>query len=285
MNKIAQILLKRLVKVGLFGILSLSVAYAEQTVSVSNYPLSLLSNAVTDGTPPAQMLLAKGDVGHHGELSPSSVKLIGESRLVVWFGEELEQNLVNHLKDAPHAISLYRLNAFHRLPLREIDGKPKAGSFDAHFWLDPNNAKAIVRALAVIHSHANPEHKAQYLANADKFAKKLDMAVSQVKAGDVRPYWAYHDAYQYLEKSAKLSFIGALTPDHHLAPKASQIKWLSQNRPRPTMCLLSQMPVSDGIVNKLGDTRVTVQQEDMSGHTDFVQAWQDLLTEIDACIG
>ncbi len=261
------------------------MAQAQQTVSVSNYPLLLLSNAVTEGTPPAQLLLSKGDVGHHGELSPSSVRLINESRFVVWFGQELEQNLVNHLQKAPHAISLYRLNAFHRLPLRNIDGTPQPDSFDAHFWLDPDNAKAIVRALTVIHSHANPEHKERYLTNAQNFSKKLDTAVLSVQTKSPKPYWAYHDAYQYLEKSAKLSFIGALTPDHHLAPKASQIKWLSQNRPQKQMCLLAQMPVSDGIVNKLGDTKVTVQQEDMSGHTDFVQAWQELVTQIHACTG
>ncbi len=72
------------------------------------------------------------------------------------------------------------------------------------FGLTPSNAKAIVRALRrSLMSHANPEHKTQYLANADKFAKKLDMAVSQVKAGDVRPYWAYHDAYQIFRKISK----------------------------------------------------------------------------------
>lgn len=251
-------------------------------VSVSNYPLLLLSNAVTKGGEPAQMLLSSGDVGHHGSLSPSKVKLAKDSRFVVWFGQELEQNLVNTLQNAPNAISLYRFNAFHRLPLRNIDGTPRPNTFDPHIWLEPTNAKAITRALAVIHGHADPANKALYQQNAQNFAKELDRAVSAIPQKSM-PYWAYHDAYHYLEKPANLRFVGALTPDHHLAPKASQIKLLNDNRPQVSMCLVSQQPISQGILNKLGKTSVAVLQEDLSEYDDFVQAWTSSVQKIHAC--
>lgn len=251
-------------------------------VSVSNYPLLLLSNAVTKGGEPAQMLLSSGDVGHHGSLSPSKVKLAKDSRFVVWFGQELEQNLVNTLQNAPNAISLYRFNAFHRLPLRNIDGTPRPNTFDPHIWLEPTNAKAITRALAVIHGHADPANKALYQQNAQNFAKELDRAVSAISQKSM-PYWAYHDAYHYLEKPANLRFVGALTPDHHLAPKASQIKLLNDNRPQASMCLVSQQPISQGILNKLGKTSVAVLQEDLSEYDDFVQAWTSSVQKIHAC--
>lgn len=250
-------------------------------VSVSNYPLLLLSNAVTKGGEPAQMLLSSGDVGHHGSLSPSKVKLVKDSRFVVWFGQELEQNLVNTLQNAPNAISLYRFNAFHRLPLRNIDGTPRPNTFDPHIWLEPTNAKAITRALAVIHGHADPANKALYQQNAQNFAKELDRAVSAIPQKSM-PYWAYHDAYHYLEKPANLRFVGALTPDHHLAPKASQIKLLNDNRPQVSMCLVSQQPISQGILNKLGKTSVAVLQ-DLSEYDDFVQAWTSSVQKIHAC--
>lgn len=254
------------------------------TVTVSNYPLLLLSNAVTAGSEPASVLLGAGDVGHHGSLSPSDVKLINDSQYVVWFGSELEQNLVNNLKDAPNAISLYRFNAFRRVPMRDVDGEVKIDSFDPHIWLDPDNAKAIVRALAVIHGHANPSQRELYQANSRKFATRMDAAVAQVSSGIERPYWAYHDAYQYLEGSAKLRFMGALTPDHHLAPKASQIKNLVANRPKVQMCLVAQGEVSDGIKNKLGKVNVITRQEDMSDGKDFIAVWQQLVMDIQACI-
>lgn len=274
----------KFIKVAVFAPVLLTAAHAG-TVSVSNYPLALLSNAVTQGVEPANVLLKAGDVGHHGELNPSAKKTITQSSYVVWFGGLLEQNLINVLSGEPNVISLFDFNAFERLPMRHIDGSPQEGSFDAHIWLEPENAKAIVRALAVIHGHANPEHRSLYQQNAQDFAKRMDDAVAQVRLnGKPLPYWAYHDAFQYLERTAGLSFAGALTPDHHLSPKASQIVHLSKTRPQAHMCIASQGAVSDGIKNKLGNVSTIVRQEDMSDGTDFVEAWRDLALGIQDCI-
>ncbi|WP_245639982.1 metal ABC transporter solute-binding protein, Zn/Mn family [Moraxella oblonga] len=272
-------------KIACLSILFLATAVQAGTVTVSNYPLALLSNAVTEGDTPAQVLLSAGDVGHHGSLSPSGVKLIKDSQFVVWFGQELEQNLVSQLNLAPNAISLYRFKAFHRLPLRELDGTPRPNTFDPHIWLDPNNAKAIVRALAVIHTHANPTKKELYHANAKKFAERMDKAVLDMANQKTMSYWAYHDSYQYLENFVKIRFAGGLTPDHHLSPKASQIRHLTTTRPSTHMCLLSQGNVSAGIINKLGNTSVLVAQEDMSDGKDFVAVWQKLAQDVNRCVG
>lgn len=255
-------------------------------VSVSNYPLALLSHEVTKGEHDAQVLLGAGDVGHHGSLSPSKIKLIEDSDYVVWFGESLEQNLVKSLADAPNAIALLKFNAFHRLPLRHIDSTIRKGSEDVHIWLDPDNAKAIVRALAVIHGHANPQFKAQYAKNAADFQARMDAAAASIQVSSTKPYWAYHDAFQYIESAAGLRFAGALTPDHHLNPKASQFKWLNDARPQAQMCLAAQSSVSDGIKNKLGNVKITVLQEDLSGAgEDFVSAWLAQARALQACVG
>lgn len=129
-----------------------------------------------------------------------------------------------NLNNAPNSIALFKFDAFKRHPLRDIKGKPIAGTLDPHIWLDPDNAKAITRALAVIHSHANPQYKKLYHANAQKFAQRMDAAVAKLNLNAKQkplPYWAYHDAYQYIESSANLQLIGSLSTDDHLAPKAS----------------------------------------------------------------
>lgn len=190
------------------------------TVSVSNYPLFLLSAAVTEGAPSAKQLLQAGEVGHHGSISPGDIKAIQDSKFVVWFGATLENNLANSLDQAPNAISLFAFDAFTRHPLRDVKGVPIADTLDPHIWLDPENAKAITRALAVIHSHANPQYKALYQANTQKFAQRMDRAVAtQNSILQKRPYWAYHDAYQYIEHAANLQLIGSLSVDESLAPK------------------------------------------------------------------
>ena len=169
---------------------------ATNTVSVSNYPLYLLSEAVTKGTPSAQRILKPGNVGHHGSMSPSDKKMIQDSTFVVWFGPSLENSLSGTLEDAPNDIALLDFDAFKRYPLRDIQTKPISNTEDPHIWLDPNNAKAITRALAAIHTHANPQYKDIYQANVKDFAKRMDAAVRQVQqeSPSFRDYWAYHDA-------------------------------------------------------------------------------------------
>ncbi|MEN6671006.1 zinc ABC transporter substrate-binding protein [Psychrobacter sp. B38] len=256
------------------------------TVSVSNHPMALLSQAITEGTPAAKQILQAGDVGHHGSISPSDKKTIQDSKYVVWFGDALENSLTGSLQTAPNAIALFDFKAFNRHPRRDITGAPIAGTLDPHIWLDPENAKAITRALAVIHSHANPKYKATYQANTEKFAQRMDAAVAQVQKNTQknRPYWAYHDAYQYIENAAHIKLAGSLSPDHHLSPKASQLRWLNENRPAKQMCLINQSTAAKGLLAKLQPVSTTVQIEDMSDSQDFVEGWTKMAQQINTCI-
>ena len=275
--------LQRLLATGVIIFGSLMMSAQAATVSVSNYPLFLLSQAVTEGAPSAKQLLQAGEVGHHGSISPGDIKAIQDSKFVVWFGEPLENNLASTLNSAPNAIALFKFDAFKRHPLRDIKGKPLAGTLDPHIWLDPENAKDITRALAVIHSHANPQYKALYHANAQKFAQRMNRAVAAAKANHAQkplPYWAYHDAYQYMEDSAKLQLIGSLSTDHHLAPKASQLRWLHEQRPAKQMCLVSPSSPAKGLLAKLQPVKSTVQAEDMSNGKDFISGWQTVAQQI-----
>ena len=271
----------------MLAMLSLTTLNAHAaTVSVSNYPLFLLSEAVTQGAPSAEQILDPSEVGHHGSVSPGDIKAISDSKFVVWFGASLEHNLAASLDKAPNAISLYAFDAFTRHPLRDVKGQSIKDTLDPHIWLDPENAKAITRALAVIHSHANPQYKALYQANAQKFAQRMDKAVASVQSTTQkkRPYWAYHDAYQYLEHSAGLKFAGSLSVDEDIAPKASQLRWLIEQRPAKTMCIVAQSAPTKGLLAKLKPVNSTIQSEDMSESKDFVEGWQNMAQQIVACI-
>ncbi len=257
-------------------------------VAISNYPLFLLSEVVTKGAPSGILLLNVGDIGHHGGLSPSDMKTIKNSRYVVWFGDSLETNLTKTLATKNNTISLYGLKGFNRQPRRDVQGKPIANTLDPHIWLDPNNAKAITRALGAIYSRANPAYQQRYAANVQAFATQMDAAVAQVakpaKSTKLRPYWAYHDAFQYIEPTLKLEMVGALTTDHHLPPKASQMRWLNNNRPQKTLCVLLQTDSNQGVLNKLAPVKSSVQQEDMGNAQDFVTGWLTMVTQINRCI-
>ena len=256
-------------------------------IAISNYPLFLLSEAVTKGAPSGKLLLQPGDVGHHGSLSPGDMKTVKDSRSAVWFGNELESNMINSVGKSPNNISLFSLNAFKRQPLRDVKAQPIEGTLDPHIWLEPENAKAITRALGALYSRANPKYKAVYAANVSEFAKKMDEAVAKVSVNShkSRPYWAYHDAFGYIESAINLRLAGSLTSDHHLPPKASQFHWLSQTRPQQTMCIVLQSDTNKGALAKLKPVNSTIQQEDMSAAKDFISGWSAIAKEINRCVG
>ena len=68
--------LQRLFITGVLIFASFMMSAQAATVSVSNYPLFLLSQAVTEGAPSAKQLLQAGEVGHHGSISPGDIKAI-----------------------------------------------------------------------------------------------------------------------------------------------------------------------------------------------------------------
>ncbi|MBS9780316.1 MAG: zinc ABC transporter substrate-binding protein [Moraxellaceae bacterium] len=255
--------------------------------TVSNQPLFLLSEAVTQGTPTTvYKLLQSGDVGHHASLSPSDIKNIQNSKYVVWFGKGLENNLANTLKNQKNTITILQDKSIELLPKRDTQAKIIENSIDPHIWLEPNNAKIIVNKLAELHEKANPKYAKIYQENAQKFAKDLDKLVKNYadKMPKKNKYWSSHDTFQYLEKSLNIELVGTLTTDHEIPVKVSQIVWLNKTRPYPSMCLLSQNKVKNGISEKLNSINNQILMEDMSDSKSYLQAWEKSAEIIDGCL-
>jgi zinc transport system substrate-binding protein len=82
-------------------------------------------------------------------------------------------------------------------------------------------------------------------------AHHMLMASHQLSSGNnPQPYWSYHDAYQYLERSLNLKFAGALTDDLHIAPTIAQIKYPQDSRPQAkNACWRKGRPVKTSIKN------------------------------------
>mgnify|MGYP003604404475 FL=1 len=156
---------------------------------------------------------------------------------------------------------------------------------DSHVWLDPNNAVRIAFFIATLRSQQYPENKAKYLANAKDFAQQMLQASQQYESSiKFKPYWSYHDAYQYLERALNLKFAGALTDDPHIAPTAAQIKYLMDNRPKTQMCLLAEKTASSSQYRKLNPVVFQPVDESMRGEDNFVTAWKKLASKTDKCV-
>ena len=92
---------------------------------------------------------------------------------------------------------------------------PHAHDTDMHFWLDPQNAKAMARAIETTLAAADPAHAAIYRANTDKLDTRLDALSQTTKAAlqpvANKPFIVFHDAYQYFEKRFGVTVAGSIT--------------------------------------------------------------------------
>ena len=255
------------------------------TLVASTHPLYLIAKAVTAGVEQPVLLLPPASSGHDVNLRPSDRLLLKQSDFVVWFGRDYEAPLYDLLAHQRNAIALFDLKAFHRLPLRDMKGQAIPKSLDPHIWLDPNNAIGIAYAIAAVRAQQFPKHAVQYQQNARRFGEQLRTVVQTEKPDSTRSYWAYHDAYQYLENALNLKFAGALTADAHLPPSIGQLVWLKQHRPHAnTVCLFAERQPNTALLTKLQPIDYYPIDEVMAQSTDFIQGWQALAQRLKQCV-
>jgi zinc transport system substrate-binding protein len=260
-----------------------SLSWAEGLV-VSTQPIYLIAKEITKGVETPTLLLAEQS-GHDVSLTPNHRKLIQDASLVIWLGKAHEAPLEKLLGDDAKAIALLDSGVLQTLPLRNTRGMAIKNSVDTHVWLDPNNAVRIGFFIAALRSQQVPEKRELYWNNAKQFAQNMLLTAQKYsRSASAKSYWAYHDAYQYLERPLKLKFAGALTDDPHVGATVAQIKYLNDNRPYRKMCLLAEGHASKSQYQKLGSIVFASVDESMSHETNFIQAWQTLADKTQDCV-
>ena len=255
-----------------------------QSLVVSTHPIYLIAEEITQGVEKPVLLLAD-QTGHDVTLTPAHRKAILDASLVIWLGKAHEAPLDKLLSDNPKAISVLESGIVQTLPQRNTRRVALNNTVDTHVWLDPNNAVRIGFFLAALRSQQLPEHKDLYWANAKRFAQEMLLTAQQYNTNSsAKTYWAYHDAYQYLERALNLKFAGALTDDPHVAPTMAQIKYLNDSRPNRNMCLLAEGHASKNQYQKLNPITFQAVDESMSGAGDFVVAWKKLAEQTLNCV-
>ncbi len=260
-----------------------SLSWAQGLV-VSTQPIYLIAKEITKGVENPTLLLAEQS-GHDVSLTPNHRKLIQDASLVIWLGQAHEAPLEKLLADDAKAIALLDSGVLQTLPLRNTRGVAIKNSVDTHVWLDPNNAVRIGFFIAALRSQQMPEKREMYWNNAKQFAQTMLLTAKKYShSGTAKSYWAYHDAYQYLERPLHLKFAGALTDDPHVGATVAQIKYMNDNRPYRKMCLLAEGHASKSQYQKLGNIVFTRVDESMSHETNFIQAWQALADKTQDCV-
>jgi len=86
---------------------------------------------------------------------------------------------------------------------------------DPHAWLDPNNGKAWLAAIADHLAAADPDNAAAYRDNAAEGSRELDALKIQIEETIApargKPFVVFHDAYHYFESRFDIEAAGAVS--------------------------------------------------------------------------
>ena len=140
------------------------------------------------------------------------------------------------------------------------------GAHDPHVWLDPDNAAAIVRAVARALSEIDPDNADAYAANAEAALTRLqgletELAATLAPVQDM-PFVVFHDGYQYFEAAFGLKAAGAISMSDARMPSAAR---LSEVRARieqlGAACVAAEPQFDPGLVEAVAqgaDVRTAV---------------------------
>ena len=227
---------------------------------------------------------------HNFQIKPSHAKMLQNADLVIWIGEDLESFLPTALKSIPKDAVVFELldqSGLKKLKFREKnifeshddhghdehakkeddhddhghdDHGHGHGSFDPHIWLDPANAKVIVKKITNQLSKIDKDNASTYKANSKKVIKDLDGLIKEVKneINKDASFVVFHDAYQYFEKRFGLSVIGALTVNPDVMPGAEQLSEIREViEHEKAKCIFSEPQFNPNIINSIAsDTGV-----------------------------
>ena len=130
------------------------------------------------------------------------------------------------------------------------------GKFDAHIWLDPINAKAIVHIIEEALVVADPSNAAKYEANAEVMMRKLDALISEItnnlESVHDKRFIVFHDAYQYFENRFDVTASGSITVSPEVVPGAARIKEIqAQVKKLGAICVFSEPQFEPKLVSTI----------------------------------
>ena len=264
-----------------------SPAKADIKVVASIKPIHSLASYLMDGVGKPD-LIVDGYASPHGfAMKPSHAKMLQNADLIFWVGEDLESFLekpLNSIAKKAEKIELMEIKGSNKLEFRErniFEGhddhghdehkkedehkehghkedkhddhhEHAHGEHDPHIWLDPMNAKVILKEMAEHLIENDQENASTYKANLKKALKDLDKLSKKVKSELNKDFKSivFHDAYQYFEKRFDVNVLGAFTVNTDVLPGAEQLSEIREIIEHDKVsCVFSEPQFNPDIIN------------------------------------
>ena len=201
-------------------------------------PVHSLVARIMQGVGEPALILPPGASPHGYAMRPSEAAALADAEVIVWMGDALTPWLGRAIGAlAPDAVSLALLYAEGTSLLGLRDGATFAQhahaeetgdkGVDPHAWLDPENAKPWLAAIAKALAEADPANAAAYARNAAEGQAELDELTAELSRvlAPVRgqPFVVAHDAYHYFERRFAVEAAAAILPGDAAPPSPARI--------------------------------------------------------------
>nr|VFK80734.1 MAG: zinc transport system substrate-binding protein [Candidatus Kentron sp. SD] len=217
-------------------------------VVASILPIHSLVAGVMQGIGHPSLIVTGYGSPHTYRMRPSKARRLHNADLVFWVGDTLESFLRRPLASLPKTTQVIPLLKTPGLTLlanrkggpwktntREIHASSAPPSkadthalaYNPHIWLDPENVRKLVRAIASHLRQIDSGHGARYQANADRLSRRVRALEKTLekRLAPFRdmPYLVFHDAFPYLERRYGLRAAGAVTANPNHIPGARRV--------------------------------------------------------------
>ena len=282
-------------------------ANAEIKVVTSIKPIHSLASYLMDGVGKPDLIVDGFNSPHGFSMKPSHAKMLQNADLIFWIGEDLESFLekpLNSIAKKAEKIELIEIKGLNVLKFRERnifdehdhddhakkeddhddhddhakkeDGHDDHeghghGKYDPHIWLDPLNAKVILKEMTEHLIENDSKNASTYKNNLDKALNDIDKLTMHVmtELNESTSSIVFHDAYQYFEKRFNVKILGAFTVNTDVMPGAEQLSEIReiiehdkvkcifsepQFNPDIIKVVAKDMNIKTGVVDPLGAT-------------------------------
>ncbi|HET6388636.1 zinc ABC transporter substrate-binding protein [Hyphomicrobium sp.] len=222
---------------------------AAPKVAVTIKPIHSLVSRIMEGVGTPQLVVDGAASPHTFTLKPSTARAINDADIFVRVSDQLEpftRKLVSSLPSKVAVITLVDADGVKLLDQRhggtfEEHEDEHAGAADAadahdhhheagkdgHIWLDPQNAKAIVNAVAKELEARFPAHAEKIKANTVRLIADLDaldrQLAEELKDSTGKPFIVFHDSTQYFENHFGQHAAGSITVSPDVPPSAKRL--------------------------------------------------------------
>jgi zinc transport system substrate-binding protein len=208
---------------------------ASLDVVAAFYPLQFVAERVGGEHAAVDNLASPGVEPHDLELTPSQVADIAAADVVVYLSgfqpavdEAVETNAGDAALDAATVVPLLEAAEPHGHEGEEGEEEEHAeeeSGMDPHFWLDPDRLASFAGDVAAEFGTRDPDHAAEYTANAEALGEELAALDSEYAEGlagcERHEIVVSHAAFGYLADRYELEQIAitGLTPEDEPSPQ------------------------------------------------------------------